>query len=312
MEQDKPTITIAHDQYGKLALSVDGFLNNLAELFDDTRHVFNIETGELSKFVTKYVFSEKPNDDSVLIVRISNKYDDSHFIEREISTEYLAKLIANSRSTGIYPFNQPTFFEELGKCSDTLLEEQYPELVALGDILDYSNSIVFRNDAPIMAVRDTGGQSDNFIFYILRGAVSKEQDPEEVLKPEIFFDFSISDHPDFKDNPLWYSPYSHPESVLTGFTVEDEITQTGSYDNEDTVVSIVIYSRLHKNKVFKISGTLSGIVLENLNLEVMSDYRNTKDFMFDNYNNLNAIYDYLIDNTTGSSGIINELDDFLD
>ena len=309
---NEPTVRITFDNYGNLSLEVDNFLNNLTELFDDTRHVFNKRTGKISKFTTKYKFSKIENDEENLLIRVSCQDNPEDYLEETIDINVLAQYIINSREEGSSPLNGMDFYTYLGTLSDRLLDEKRQDYLFISDVLRNSNSVIFRNDSPVMVVKDTHEKGD-YGLYILRAAVGPDIDPEDVLKADIFMDFNIEDDPKFKSDPLWYTPYPSAEDILTGYveTLNEDGTYSGNYSNEKANFYILIYSPLLKDKVIKFNCEMSGLVFQKLNIEILDDYRTTKEFVFSHYDNVNEIFDKFI-SVNSSSGIIDDLDDFLD
>ena len=311
MANNDLTVKIVTDDCGQIALSVDGYLNKLTDLFAEKRNIIN-KDGSLGVFEAKYLVNSVADDDQHLEFTVYNPNNPAEELKWIETIEDIGEAIRIAREENVALKNgKKDFYRRLATHFWELIDVYHKdEFYVLCEIIRGSNAVILRDGTPVIAVKDT--YSNGNIYTLFNTSVWVD-DSDEDRPMFIFTDFNVASNPKFQEDPLWYSPYNSPEDVLLGISYEESkdkdggVKQNLNYENSE--FTYLFYPK-NVDKVFKINGKLDRTYFIVSNIEILDDYNNTKDFVKEHYNNLPAIYNELSEKINPS--IIDDLTDFLD
>lgn len=273
-------IMFVKDEHGNTCVQTQDFINDVHDLFDDYRYILNKKSLEFNVLHTSYTVSEDPKNEDNAIIRCTDELDKRHFIEKNIPLVDLEKYFLASQKLGEYISNEKDFCSYLKDFSTELFNKYYQdEYVQILDLIRNSNVIFMRNDSPVFI----SGVHTNKDKSILRTTHYKEG----VYKVGIYVNFADIDKDDIG---YIYSPYDTIYYAL--FDIEEDSDEKPQDKEQD--LSALIYNK-QNDCIFKLTFKFTGVFFMTEKVEVLEDYKFTKDFVFEHYDDPFMIYNEIAD-----------------
>lgn len=264
------------DNNNNLVDSVNVFenrINSMAHLFYDTYHIIDTTNGEIDHLDISYeiIQEENQNDQVTLVAR--DQYDNS--LSEKISVKELTQAFHNSYLSG--KFVKQGIYQILKKIGYRICDQKNHNKRILKDFLAHSNSIVYKNDIPVLVVSEI---EDDKYFYELS---KKNSDDEEVSIVMNFF-----------NTDSFSSIYQNPINELLNISQDGVSVETVIEEGKRCSYKIVNYNKeLDNIFIFNLELT-NGQIFKLINVEIVNDFLNTKNMLNTNYNNRSKILDKLL------------------
>lgn len=271
------------DNNNEETIQIDDFEVVISEVLNENISIFNTRDSVISsmpigykifqdyKRIPELTFSEETikwleeNQDSETVFIVGYKRDECGIYEIVSMTlqDFSDALSGAIREGSFMAQHLYSILEEI----KLKLCEKYKDGIWIpiySGLLNTSNSIIFKDDIPILAVESC----ENDTFYNI---IKREFAPENI---ELIFDFD-SDH--------IVSSYDNPKDIfLTDDYSGDSYKVVFKCPNMNKVILATVLRTEHN--IFSIAG-----------LNTVDDYKNTKKILEDNFDDLNAILNALVD-----------------
>lgn len=275
---------------GHIALSINGWLDDLSNLFDDVYFVIDKKTAKIS--LVRFSYNMQANEDMTGVeVKVTNNIKPEYVLTSSIDADKLSELVKKSFARGEFLTNSPDLYEYLGQLSLKLYNEHLKgSYIMLKELLSRSTSVILKDDIPIAAVK---GADKNPFFMI----------EDRVTAPCLFVNYVNTDK--------YFCFYeSLRNSLLDSDNDKNTDTNTSTTDNNKQLKYKFIFFSTDENLVALIDVTHNTNHFEITHVEIADDYNNLRDYVISNQNNLNAILNAALDSSKNSSST--SFIDFLD
>ena len=265
-------------------IQIDDFEVVISEVLNENISIFNTRNSVIGsmpigykifqdyKRIPELAFSEETikwleeNQDSETVFIVGYKRDELDIYEvTKMSLLDLSDALSGAIKEG--SFMAQHLYEILEKIKLNLCKKygNGAWIPVSNELLNKSNSIIFKNDTPVLVVTNCG----NDAFYNI---VKREFAPESI---ELLFDF---------DSPWYVSSYESPKDIILADNTQGEFFEI-----------VFQYPAMDKEVLMKVMRTEYNL-FSVVSAEIVEDYQNTKKILEENYSDIDAILNALVEN----------------
>jgi len=282
----KESEVLIRNEEGNLCLSIDDFLVELSQMFEENRHVLDIKKNKIDCLRVKCEILEDPKDENFIYLKQTDLANTSNTLEKRISVDLLITLFKNARLDGVSLSNEPELYDVFGEMTYQLHEKYYKgKTIPFKKMLKNSNSILLKNDIPILCVRDTS--AEDLDFYNISGCWGGSNIENMTYNPIFYINFNVP----FEAN-VYYSLYQEPNKILLNY--DNQSGKDSENKTNENVYTIIFFSKLY-DSVVKINYKCHDIYFTISDITFLDDYNNMRDFVMDNYNEVAKIFDMFVE-----------------
>jgi hypothetical protein len=256
----------------------DKFLVKLSNALTRTKNLLDLETGKV--IVVNFGFSFLPSkNEGKVILKTSCSLDKRKTIAQEYYIESMVKILDSARVSGIN-INEEETLQAITSNAMKELELKYfkDKYVSLYSCMLRSNAVVYKNDVPIFTVSQMEKQPETFISI---SAYSLPFQTSFVDKgyPMLYLDFKVAKE---EINKTLFSNLPDPCSEFV--------------KNYDTANYKLVFFDKERDLTILISAKCNdsyNLVPEDI--KIVPDYNNLKNIVFNNYNDVQTIFNLVVD-----------------
>lgn len=283
-------IMFVKDENGNSCVQVQDFINDVYDLLDDYRYILNKNTLKFDILHTSYTVQEDPSDADNAIIKCTDESDKSKFIEKTIPLVNLEDYFLNTQKLGVHISNEKDFCSYLKDYTEELFNKYYKDnYIQIVDLIRNSNIVFMRDDSPIF-VSGIHTKKDINIIKATHYKLGK-------TNVGLYINFADIDREDVK---YVHSPYEKIYYAL--FDIEEDKESEEEPQNKDLDLYALFYNK-QSNCIFKFVLKFTGVFFTTEKVEVLEDYKYTKDFVFEHYDDPFAIYNEIADVSSRVSAI---------
>lgn len=247
-------------------------LSKIALLFSDTYHIIDTIDGSIDYLDVSYEFIEHDNNKIEIIAK--DQFDNT--VTEEIDMKILIEAFKNSYLSG--KFIKNGIYSLLKRIGYKICDQKDSHKAILKNFLAKSNSIVYKNNLPIVVVSES--ENDEYFYELSK---QKTDSNNNVLIVMNFFNENMIN-----------SIYQNPINELFNINEENNTVELISKKSEQCDYKIVAYNK-NIDKIFIINLDLeNGQLFRIKKVEIVSDFKNTKNMFKENYNDKSRILDKLL------------------
>lgn len=267
------------------------FLTKLSNALMRSKNLLDLETGEV--IVVNFGFSfQASKDEDKVILKTSCSLDRRKTISQEYPIESMVKILDSARIAG-KNINDEENLQTITSNAMKELELKYfkDKYVSLYSCMLRSNAVIYKNDAPIFTVSQMKEQEDSFVS-ISAYALPFQESFLSKGYPILYLDFKVAKE---EINKTLFSNLPDPCGEFI--------------KNYDTANYKLVFFDKERNLTILISAKCNdsyNLVPEDV--KIVPDYNNLKNIVFDNFDNIETIFNHVVDKNMDAD-LMDMLDD---